>query len=122
MCLFINLQAQPKFPYFDATPEADRVQSVYGSMYNTHYSSTLNEWTMESNSIHTFSVILLLNTGEIDTLRNLQSLTIHYTEDFKIKKVVGVMYEIEMHGNSVEIIDIIDTEKTDVMSVVMSKL
>jgi hypothetical protein len=75
-------------PYYDISPHSMKVESVYGDKYNTHYNHFKNQWTLESKSNHTFTVILEDSNKEIIYFSNVSSLEVFYGNDDSIPAVV----------------------------------
>ena len=123
LVVFTNLQAQslPQFPFGDSTVEADRVSSVYGSKYNTHYSYTNHEWTVESNALHTFDILLVLPEGKTAVIENLNSLTIYYEQGSNKIAYIKTLQLIK-GKDEYEIIEFREKEIYTVVSVMMKRL
>lgn len=97
-------------PYYDISVHSMKVESVYGDKYNTHYNHFKNQWTLESKSDNTFTVILEDSNKEIVYFSDVSSLEVFYGNDDSIPAVVittiiwdemnGKPYIVEMISKS----------------------
>ena len=89
----------PVLPYVITDKTADRVESVYGARFNTHYSHTTNEWTLESTAIGQFNAVIVHTDGRLELAENISSITIDYDSDGKIVLISTIKYTPTENGD-----------------------
>lgn len=95
-----STKTAPVLPYVITDKTADRVESVYGGRYNTHYSHTTNEWTLESTAIGQFNAVIVHTDGRLELAENISSITIDYDSDGKIVFVSTITYTPTENGDN----------------------
>ena len=113
--LFIECNAQNNklLPLYINEKDAEYVESVYGKLYNTHYSHTHNEWTIETTGINTFDVSITDSKNVETYYEELKSATVNYDVNNDIFSVILTIFKT----NEDELTEIIDITLFDVVNI-----